>query len=136
MRKWIVIAAVALAALSCSREMEQNFLLDEPEGQVEITFSVTGNQETTKALGEEPQLESMYIAVFGGSGYLKEYVTAELKSKGTYLYKYEDNKGETIEKEVPEYTYSARITLSNTPRRIHFLGNGPTSIRFGKDYEV
>ena len=137
MRKWIVIAAAALAALSCSREMEQDFLVDEPEGQVEINFSVTGNQETTKALlGEDPQLETMHIAVFGGSGYLKEYVTAEFKSIGTYWYEYEDAEKKTVKKEVPEYTYSARITLSNTPRRIHFLGNGPTSIRFGKDYEV
>ena len=136
MRKWIVIAAAALAALSCSREMEQNFLVDEPEGQVEVTFSVTGDQLPTKALGEDAQLETMHIAVFGGSGYLKEYKPATLDSTGTYEYHYYDTLGVEHVKKVPKFTYTVSITLSNSSRRVHFIGNGPSSIPFGKDYEV
>ena len=136
MRKWIVLAAAALAALSCSREMEQNFLVDEPEGQVEVTFSVTGDQLPTKALGEDAQLETMHIAVFGGSGYLKEYKPATLKSEGTYEYHYKDTQGKDTLKTVPMFIYTVTITLSNSSRRVHFIGNGPSSIPFGKDYEV
>ena len=135
MRKWIVIAAAVLSALSCSREREQDLFV-EPEGQVEVTFSVTGDQLATKALGEAPQLETMHIAVFGGSGYLKEYKPATLKSEGTYEYHYEDTHGGEHVKIVPIFTYTVTITLSNSSRRVHFIGNGPSSIPFGKDYEV
>ena len=135
MRKWIVIAAAALAALSCSREREQDLFV-EPEGQVEVTFSVTGDQLPTKALGERHQLETMHIAVFGGSGYLKEYKPATLKSEGTYEYHYKDTLGNEHVKTVPMFTYAVTITLSNSSRRVHFIGNGPSSIPFGKDYEV
>lgn len=136
MRKWIIIAATALLALSCSREMEPDPVV-EPEGEVVVTFSVTGDRLATKAdLGEDPQLETMHVAVFGGSGYLKEYKPATLEGTGTYEYHYEDDKGNPMVKEVPEYTFSVSITLSNSSRRVHFLGNAPISIPFGKDYEV
>ena len=141
MRKWMIIVAAALMALSCSREKELDWVDDEPEGEVEITFSVTGDELATKAdpeetLGESPHLKTMHVAVFGGSGYLKEYKEATLKSTGTYPYEYKDDKGNPKSKDVPAFTYTVSITLSNTPRRVHFLGNAPTSIPFGKDYEV
>ena len=136
MRKWIVIAVSVLMALSCSREREQDLVVDEPEGKVEVVFSVTGEQLDTKSLGEAHQLETMHIAVFGGSGYLKEYVPATKISEGTYDYHYYDASHQEKVKTVPQFTYSVQITLSNSPRRIHFIGNGPTSISFGKDYEV
>jgi hypothetical protein len=136
MRKWIIIAVAALAALSCSRQKEQDLALDETEGKVEVVFSVTGEQMETKTLGEAHQLETMHIAVFGGSGYLKEYVPATLLSTGTYEYEYYDASHELKKKIVPKFTYTVRITLSNSSRRVHFIGNGPASITFGKDYEV
>ena len=135
MRKWMLIAAAVLAALSCSREKEQDLPV-EPEGKVEVLFTVTGSQLPTKALGEAHQLETMHIAVFGGSGYLKEYVPATLKSTGSYEYHYYDDSHQERVKTVPEFTYSVQITLSNSSRRVHFIGNGPASIPFGRDYEV
>lgn len=135
MRKWIIIATAVLAALSCSREKEQELLV-EPEGKVEVTFTVTGDQLPTKVLGEAHQLETMHLAVFGGSGYLKEYVPATLLRTGTYEYHYLDAFHHEQVREVPEFTYSVHVTLSNSSRRIHFIGNGPTSIPFGRDYEV
>ncbi len=135
MRKWMVIAAAALAALSCSREREQDLLV-EPEGKVEVVFNVTGDQLPTKALGEAHQLETMHIAVFGGSGYLKEYVKADKLSEGTYDYHYYDASHVEQVKTVPMFVYKVQITLSNSSRRVHFIGNGPASIPFGRDYEV
>ena len=135
MRKWLLIVWVVLTASSCALSWEPE-LLDESEGQVEVTFSVAGDQIATKALGEEPDLRTMHVAVFGSSGYLKEYVKATLKGTGEYEYEYKDAWDNKTTKLVPEYTFSARLTLSNSPRRVHFIGNGPASIPFGRDYEV
>lgn len=136
MRKWLFIAAAALAALSCSREKEPDLVSMEPEGKVEVTFTVAGDQMVTKDLGEAHQLETMHVAVFGGSGYLKEYIPATLVSTGTYEYHYYDANHDEQVKVVPEFTFTVQITLSNSSRRVHFIGNGPSSIPFGRDYEV
>ena len=135
MRKWMYILMAALSALSCSREREPDLAV-EPEGRVEITFTVTGEGTATKALGESPDLQTMHLAIFGGSGYLKEYVEAEKVSEGTYDYTFKDNDGNTVTKQVPEYTYKASIALSNSSRRVHFIGNHPSGIPFGRDNEV
>lgn len=135
MRKWMFISAAVLAVLSCSREREQDLFV-EPEGKVEVTFKVAGDQLPTKALGERHQLETMHIAVFGGSGYLKEYVKADMIREETYDYHYYDASHEVHDETVPMFVYKVHITLSNSPRRVHFIGNGPTSIPFGKDFEV
>ena len=136
MRKWLFIAAAALAALSCSREKEPDLVSMEPEGKVEVTFTVAGDQMVTKDLGEAHQLETMHVAVFGGSGYLKEYIPATLVSTGTYEYHYYDANHDEQVNVVPEFTFTVQITLSNSSRRVHFIGNGPSSIPFGRDYEV
>jgi hypothetical protein len=136
MRKWLFIAAAALAALSCSREKEPDLVSMEPEGKVEVTFTVAGDQMVTKDLGEAHQLETMHVAVFGGSGYLKEYIPATLVSTGTYEYHYYDANHDERVNVVPEFTFTVQITLSNSSRRVHFIGNGPSSIPFGRDYEV
>ncbi|MBQ9462550.1 MAG: hypothetical protein IJU68_02705 [Bacteroidales bacterium] len=141
MRKWMLIGFALLAALSCSpdRDLEPvEAPSGEPEGRVQVTFSVAGEFPATKALGESPALETMHVAIFGGSGYLKEYQEAELVSdSGTYDYSYLAADGETVlHKTVPLYTFSFSIALSNSSRRVHFIGNGPSSIPFGRDYEV
>ena len=139
MRKFLhIIALLALSLLSCThQEVEPELVSEEgPEGRVTVYFTVNGDQMPTKALGEDPHLESMHIAVFGSSGYLKEYVPATKISEGTYEYHFTDHNDNPVVKTVPQYTFSASIALSTTARRIHFLGNGPASIPFGRDYEV
>lgn len=136
MRKWLYILMAVLPVLSCSREKDLDLVM-EPEGRVEITFTVTGEGAATKALGESPNLQTMHLAIFGGSGYLKEYVQAEqVGDVGEYVYHFTDNDGNPASQKVPEYTYKCSIALSNSSRRVHFIGNGPTSIPFGRDNEV
>ncbi len=136
MRKWLYILMAVLPVLSCSREKDLDLVM-EPEGRVEITFTVTGEGVATKALGESPNLQTMHLAIFGGSGYLKEYVQAEqVGDVGEYVYHFTDNDGNPASQKVPEYTYKCSIALSNSSRRVHFIGNGPTSIPFGRDNEV
>ena len=132
MRKWFYIFLLFLPLLSCQREWEQELGEDgtDPEGEVTVVFSVPADQIPTKVLGEAPQLETMHLAIFGSSGYLKQYVPATLLSAAAPR----DSLDGDIS--MPCYTFSATIALSNSPRKVHFIGNGPSSIHFGRDYDV
>lgn len=120
MRKWLFILMASLCALCCNREeVPEEQDLETSGKRVSFTFTLTAEQESTKALGEAYELNTVNIAVFGGSGYLKEYQTVTPVYKGNNQY---------------ECTIS--LALTNSKRRIHILGNGPTGIPFGRDYDV
>lgn len=99
----------ALALVSCSRELdipdEQPAAVVDVEGMpVTITFSVAGPpvDVSTKVDGDgldsdfDGGLETLHLAVFGGSGYLKDYVEAKPLNKAlpTNYYSY------TVDKQV------------------------------------
>jgi len=139
MRKWLFILLMCmLPVLSCTVETE---LVPEPlqedgapMGKVCIDFSVSLPESSpdTKALGEEPALTSMYLAVFGSSGHYKEYVEATMKDgypkkeNRTFIGEDENHNPVKFTREVEVYKFTAAIELSNSPRTIHFLGNGPS----------
>ena len=134
MRKWLFILLFLLPVLSCNRESE--FVSDPlqedgaPDGKVSITFSVSLPESSadTKALGEDPGLEKMYLAVFGSSGYYKEYIQAEKLEEGMAEKTFYDKDGKPFTKSVKTYKFKAEISLSNSPRSIHFLGNAMTTV--------
>ena len=132
MKKWMLIGLLFLPLLACEREWEPEVVAEEadPQGEVTVTFTVPADQIPTKALGEDPGLETMHLAIFGSSGYLKQYVPATLLVTAAPR----DSLNGAIS--MPGYTFSATIALSNSPRKIHFIGNGPASIDFGRDYDV
>lgn len=184
--KWIILMALAL--ISCRRE--EDMPVSEPvpvdvEGlPVTVHFSIMGTPSDVPTKSDSDGLDSdvnggletLHLAVFGGSGYLKEYVKAEMGATGTYTYNvekvvqkkdgngdplyytvvYNDITGEyepteeestipssypvketiQIQRTVPVYHFTARIPMSTSRRTIHFLGNGPASLRFGWDSDV
>lgn len=143
MRRFFHIALLCLLSLAaCTREQEALEPVQEdgaPDGRVRITFSCSmpHSAAETKALGEVSNLETMHLAIFGGSGYYKEYVTADrvsgpVPASRTFI----DSEGNPYQKTVDTYVFSADIKLSNTKRTIHFLGNGPASIKVGKASDV
>ena len=146
MKKFAYILAVLLFSfLACSREKElvpesASELQEDgaPDGTVKVSFTCVMPEsfEETKSLGEESNLTSMYLAVFGSSGYYKEYVPATLVHHDRANKPFKDANGNTFEKEVDCYEFTAELKLSSTPRTIHFLGNGPKSIKIGKANEV
>ena len=144
MRKFLSILLIfSLSAIvSCSRDegMEDIAGVDVPypvEGKpVTITFDVPMLEPATKSLGEGGELKSLHLAVFGGSGYLKEYVEAHPVSTTDYTYQTTDKDNNTISRTVPCYTYTVTLTLSDSPRTVHFLGNGPAILPFGYDNAV
>ena len=142
MRKWMFILMVL--ALSCTRETEvpEKKVLPFPEGEpVEITFTINDFTAScgaqTKALGETANMDNLYIGVFGRSGYLKEYVQAnpvKMEQKKHYPYKVEN--GETLYADVDQYTFSVILTLAESKRYVHLIGNGPSVLDFGYDSKV
>lgn len=133
MRKLSLILLMALCLSSCIREEEASTPSKGfPEGKkVTVTFTVSGaDLPDTKALGEDPdvQLNSLHLAVFGRSGYLKEYVQA-LPLGQIEDYTYTDLDG--VSRTVPQYQFKADLTLTESPRIIHFIGNGPATLSFG-----
>ena len=138
-----ILAALLFCFLACSREMEPDGVpaLQEdgaPDGTVKVSFTcaMPDSFEDTKSLGEESGLTSMYLAVFGSSGYYKEYVQATLKRSYKGIKSFKDANGQPFDKEVDCYDFSVELKLSNTPRTIHFLGNGPKSIKIGKANDI
>ena len=136
MKKLLYIFFAVALLFSCTRLEQENpapqVEVDEdggPEGKVLVRFSVTLPELTpsTKALGDTPagDLQNIYIAVFGSSAYLKEYVQATpvLATQNGSLGG-NDNR----------YEFVAQLTLSeNSKRRIHIIGNGPDRMDYDQE---
>ena len=125
---WLLLLCLVMACVPELPVQPEPALESYPEGaKVTVQFSVsnTGSMPAaTKALGEKPELDSLFLAVFGSSGYLKEYVKAEIIHKPDY------SPMDTV------MTFKATLTLSDKERSIHFIGNGPSTLDFGYDYEI
>jgi len=109
-----------------------------PEGaKVTVTFTVAGEGITptkAQALGEDQPLTNLYLAVFGSSGYLKEYVEATPGGEaGSYeFFAPKDHPDDPdVKITVPLYRFTAKLTLTDSKRIIHFLGNVQSTISFG-----
>ena len=127
-RKWTYLLAVALLALvSCIREEapKERAPQTSVEGKkVRVDFSLAGGAAapSTKGLDNGGDISHMYVAVFGSSGYLKEYAEAALVTAPS--------------ESDPYYTFTVDLTITDSPRKVHFLGNGPSSLPFGYDTAV
>ena len=138
MRKYLYILLLLLPLFACNRELSPLALEepvdDAPEGTVSVTFSFTvpAEDSATKALSESSELETMHLAIFGSSGYYKEYVKAEKISGPTHGTRTCGGEDRIVD----VYQFKADVKLSNTERIIHFIGNGPATIRVGNAKEV
>ena len=165
--KWIIVAA-ALALMSCVREPEavEPATPSGVEGEkVSVHFTMRGSEPispNTKVLDDggslvNADLQNLYLAVFGSSGYLKEYVKADLDTNPDGSIKigqetvsvqkqiivsdktdpdYGKYKIITVSHTVPVYSFTARLTIAESPRTVHLIGNGPEFMPFGYDTAV
>lgn len=135
--KWTYLLGAALLALvSCIREEAPQVRAPQSvEGKkVKVEFSIAGAaaDPSTKGLDNGGDIARMYVAVFGSSGFLKEYAEATLlDDNGEFTYSTESG-----EHTVKLYTFSVDLTITDSPRKVHFLGNGPASLPFGYDTAV
>ena len=73
-------------------------------------------------MADQPQVQNLRVAVFGGSGFLKEYVQAEPVQLATT-----NN---------TRYNYKVRLSLSDSHLKVHCIANGPQTLPFKYEDEV
>lgn len=134
---WIIILFASL--LGCVRELPElpapDPIAEEARVTVTMTIPAVTFSPDTKSLGEEIELNSLRLAIFGSSGYLKEYVSAKnLRKVEDVSYENPLNPGEMII--APCFAFTASLPLSDSKRTIHFIGNGPSTLDFGAADEV
>ena len=80
MKRLIYIFLILLGVTSCMKDDKVNKMESGAKDKVDIVFGVNMPEPTfgTKAMGDTPEVENMYVAVFGGSGFLKEYTKATI----------------------------------------------------------
>ena len=109
MKKIFYSIITAVLALSACQKVD---FKPQDSDKVDIRFDVrmpAGNWGT-KALAENPDLKSLHVALFDENGYKVDMTEAELIS---------------INNTDRTYTYSIRVTSTDEPRIMHFLGNCP-----------
>ena len=127
MRKLLYLLACLIIA-SCSLEKhEPDSMLE--KGKVKIDFSVLvpDSNPSTKTMGNQPDIDNLYLAVFDESGYLAEYVQADPTNLETPV---DNHTGSLL------YKYTATLSVSETPRTIHWIANGPASLQYGSEEAV
>lgn len=113
---------MAVACVNGPLEEGDTLPTGDPKVMIDFTVHVKDPSVTTKALGQQPTLRNLMVAVFDASGYLLEYTFAteiDLATENT-----------------THYTYMVAITQSDDPRIIHFIGNAPDKLTFGVEETV
>ncbi|MBR1887480.1 MAG: hypothetical protein IJ813_03335 [Bacteroidales bacterium] len=123
----ILTLIAVLLPLSCTKEAELQVSEEKPavdyEGrEVMVYFGVETPEPATKAMGENPDIESLHVAVFGSSGYLKEYKLATPVDEYVSVEGVANKKG-----------YKVPLSITSSRIRVHLIANGPSSLEF--DYE-
>lgn len=114
---------MAVACVDGPLEEGNTIPTGDPKVEIDFTVQVKDPSVATKALGQQPTLRNLMVAVFDASGYLLEYTYATGETK----YATENGTG---------YRYDVAITQSDEPRIIHFIGNAPDKLTFGVEETV
>ena len=131
-----ILLSGLLAMESCVREAVPETHRDSqeaPEGKVKLKFSVAvPTLEASLATKAEtrdslPNIETMHVAVFGGSGFLKEYTEATLVSKARTNY---------YGSAADIYQYEAMLSLTNSSIKVHFFGNYEGELSFDNEANI
>lgn len=126
MKKLLLYIVPLLTLFSCSEQLEG---ISSADKGLETTISVVIPQlpdahPQSRAMGLNPQLENLKLAVFDNNGYLLEYVSATLTN---------EQKATENEK---EYGYTVTLRPTDFRTYIHFIGNAPENIQYGTETEA
>ncbi|MBQ7575376.1 MAG: hypothetical protein IJT26_02475 [Bacteroidales bacterium] len=119
---YILFAAV-LAFTACQRvDIESPVPVTEEDApKVTITFpvSIPNDGPSTRAMGNVPTVQNIYVAVFGGSGYFNEWVPAE--------YKVDESATQYATANETVYRIKVKLTTSASRLSLHIIANSPMS---------
>lgn len=113
---------MAVACVNGPLEEDTTIATGDPKVEINFTVQIQDPSVATKALGQQPTLRNLMVAVFDASGYLMEYTFATEITLAT--------------ENATHYDYKVAITQSAEPRIIHFIGNAPEKLTFGVEETV
>ena len=113
-----------MAILSCADFLEGEYGAN--DGKMTTSISVQLPQlpdayPRTRAMAINPDVQTLHLAVFDQNGYLLEYVKAAPANA---------TENDTL------YNYTVKLTPTDQPTSIHFIGNGPEQIEWGTEAEA
>ncbi len=127
-----IFTTLILAATGCGRFDETVPVAPVEDGapMVSVVFSVNMPDvgTATRVMDSEPDVRNLRLAVFGASGFLKNYVLAEPVEPASQ--NYDAGAGG------PVYSYKVSLPLSEGMVSIHFIANGPENLPFKYEDEV
>lgn len=121
---YLLVFLLTAFLAGCVKEIpgQEEPLLPVPEGEAILTFSLRFPEPVvlgpaTKAMADTPTISSLKIAVFGSSGFLKEYRDVESFQPAT-------TNGPS-----PVYTFRTKMNLTDSKNlRVHIIANGPDKL--------
>ena len=132
MKRFLYFAFVLLLAASCVKEIPgfDERMENEPTVPVILSFEQPITlQARTKAdagmeMGVNPAISSIHVAVFGSSGYLKDYTSATpCDASGNPISGFVEDNATTA-------YFLVRLPVSTSKRFVHIIANGPASLPF------
>ena len=128
----IVLSTLLLLGVSCAREMADPAVesVEEPTVPIILSFDepITLQAETKANTGMEmgitPAIQNIHVAVFGSSGYLKDYTSATpCDASGNPIADFASTNA------TASY-FLCRLPVSTSSRIVHIIANGPSSMTF------
>lgn len=119
MKKFLYIISAALLALTaCTQELEQPADLSSkfPEGKVLVNVEVEFpgmDGADTRAMAQDPTIESLYVAVFGSEGSFQNWIPATFDK----IVGYQDH--------TTTAKYKVYLPITDKKRHLHFIANPP-----------
>ena len=131
MKKYLyILTALLFGAVSCSVDGPTAPDVKENDGTVDFIMKVTLPEpiQVTKVttMAHDPNIENLYVAVFGGEGYLNDYTRAvRCDADGTNI-----RQDWTDIKEGDTFYFKVTLTATQSLRHVHIIANGPDQLDF------